>query len=353
MSDTARRTISVIVPCRNEIEHIGTFVASVLGQERGDFDLEVVIADGMSTDGSREAIAACAEEHPGIRMLDNPGLIVSAGLNAALREARGDVIVRMDVHTEYAPDYIRQCVAVLDATGADNVGGCPRVPAKTFRMRVFGAAYHSPFAVGRSRCHDPEYEGYVDTVFYGCWRKSTLMRLGGLDEDLVRNQDDELNLRLTRAGGKIWQSRRIVCWYNPRTTLRSLFRQYCQYGFWKVLVIRKHRLPASWRHLAPGAFTLGNAVLVVAALVGAVAGRSAFAVAALELWAGLLMAYALLSGIAAVWAARRHGWLTLPFLPFLFLTYHVAYGVGFVAGLVHWAGRPHKRPAAAFVELTR
>src|SRR5690606_13880859 len=144
-----------------------------------------------------------------IRVIDNPRRITPTGLNAAIRAARGDIIIRMDVHTQYAPDYLRRCVEVLEETGADNVGGAQRASGDSFRSRVFRAAFHSPFAVGGAKAHAADYEGYVDTVFLGCWHKSTLFRVGLFDETLVRNQDDELNLRLVRMGGKIWQSRKI------------------------------------------------------------------------------------------------------------------------------------------------
>ena len=172
----------------------------------------------------------------------------------------------MDTHTEYATDYVRKCVRTLETTKACNVGGPARTKADGLCPRAIQAAYHSRFSSGGARFHDEHYSGYVDTVPYGCWRKETLIRLGLFDEQLVRNQDDELNLRLIRDGGKIWQASDIVSWYHPRSTLSSLFRQYFQYGFWKVLVIRKHRLPASWRHLIPGIFMFVNIMLFLAAV---------------------------------------------------------------------------------------
>jgi GT2 family glycosyltransferase len=196
-----------------------------------------------------------------VRTIDNPRRVVSPGLNAAIRAARGAIVIRMDAHTSYAPDYCRRCVAELERTGADNVGGPARTRTQGTRARAFAAAYHSPFSTG-ARFHDENYEGWIDTVPYGCWRKETLERLGLFDETLVRNQDDELNLRLIRAGGKIWQSPDIVSWYSPRATLTALFLQYFQYGFWKAAVVRKHRLPGSWRHLVPVAFVLTHILLL-------------------------------------------------------------------------------------------
>src|SRR5262249_46312079 len=149
-----------------------------------------------------------ADEDPRLRIIDNPGRIVSMGLNQAIRGAQGKVIARMDAHTSYAPDYVRRCVEVLRETAADNVGG-PWVARGTGRIgQAIAAAFQSSFAMGGGRGHDPNYSGPVDTVYLGCWPKEVFDRIGFFDEDLVRNQDDEFNLRLLRSGGKIWQSTR-------------------------------------------------------------------------------------------------------------------------------------------------
>jgi glycosyltransferase involved in cell wall biosynthesis len=325
--------VSVVCACRNEARDIDAFLTSLLGQTANGISWEVIIADGMSEDGTRGLLRYYVQKHSHLRMIDNPGRIVATGLNAAIRQARGDIIIRMDAHTEYAADYIQQCVEVLNETGADNVGGVPRVRRDDFRMRLFGAAYHSAFACGGARSHDAEYEGYVDSVFYGCWRKTTLEHLGMFDERFVRNQDDELNLRLIRAGGKIWQSSKIVSWYRPRRTVKSLFSQYFQYGYWKVAVIRKHRMPAHWRHLVPGAFTAAHA-LFIAAIVATAALQSYNLTAMLLMaWLALLSLYAIVSITAAVSEARRAGWAIGILLPSLFAVYHISYGMGFLAGL--------------------
>src|SRR5262249_41370233 len=204
--------------------------------------------------------------------IDNPERIVSTGLNAAIRAAHGDIIVRMDVHTEYASDYVRQCVEVLEETGADNVGGPWIARGETYTARAVAAAFRSPFAVGNARGHDPFYEGPLDTVYLGCWRRDLLLRNQEFDEELVRNQDDEHNLRLTVAGGVVWQSPRIKSWYCPRSSLAGLFRQYFQYGYWKVRVIQKHGRSASLRHIVPVFFVLGLATGWLALCVHAAVG---------------------------------------------------------------------------------
>lgn len=331
--------VSVIVPVRNEARTIERFLTSLAALDVGDLDWEVIAADGMSDDGTREVLASWAHKWPKLTVIDNPHGYVSHGLNAALHAARGDVIIRMDAHTEYAPDYIRQCIALLEETGADNVGGPALTRATGWMQRTIAAAYHSRFASGGAKFHDPTYEGPVDTVPYGCWRRGTLDRAGLFDESLARNQDDELNLRIIlsrgRNGGQVWQSPRIRSWYWPRRSLWALFAQYFQYGFWKVAVIRKHHRLASWRHLAPGFCVLLAIALAAASFVW----RWPIAVLV-----ALAIAYIIASLWASIITAHREGWDLLPALPVVFAVYQVAYGLGFLAGVAARRRFPHRQP---------
>jgi glycosyltransferase involved in cell wall biosynthesis len=336
--------VSVLIPVRNEARHLAACLAGVLAQDYPGDRLEVIVADGRSEDGTRELLDGLSERDGRVRAIDNPGRIASTGLNAALGLARGEVIVRMDAHTEYAPDYVRECVTALRETGCDNVGGPARTRAETFWERAVAAAYHSRFSAGGARFHDVAYEGPVDTVTYGCWRKGTFDRVGPFDEELVRNQDDEHNLRLTRAGGRVWQTPRIRSWYRPRGSLAGLFRQYMQYGYWKVRVIQKHRLPASPRHLVPGAF------VAAVVLLGAAAPFSGVALGA---WLGLVGCYLAGALAASVSGAWRSGWDLLPVLPAVFACYHFGYGYGFLRGLWDFGVRRKSRPGASFTALTR
>ena len=170
----------------------------------------------------------------------------------------------------------------------------------------------------------------------------------------MRNQDDELNLRLNRSGGEIWQSPDIVSWYHPRSSLSALFRQYFQYGFWKVAVIRKHRLPASYRHLIPALFILANMMAVVLAVGGIFTGSALLKLAALRVFE-LDAVYVLVALVFSFLAARRDGWLLFPFLPFVFATYHVAYGLGFLCGVLCFSikARPILSRRSLFTNLTR
>jgi succinoglycan biosynthesis protein ExoA len=335
--------VSIVLPCRNEQGYIQACLQSALNQEAIEGGFEIVVADGMSTDGTREYLNQMAKQHRQIRILDNPGRIVSTGLNAGIRAARGQIIVRMDGHTIYAPDYIRQCLAVMNETGADNVGGPMQTTAETFMERAIRAVFHSALAVGGARSHQADYEGYVDTVIYGCWKRSVFECVGYFDEELVRNQDDEFNLRLTRAGRKIYQSPRIRSWYHVRGSIPALFRQYMQYGYWKTLVIRKHQMPASFRHLVPGSFAAGLCLLTGSGLFWPPALWGAISL-------GLLYCAAAL--IVSLFIAARTQWMLLPVLPIIMGCFHLGYGYGFLRGVLDLV-LLHNAPGRQFVQLTR
>jgi succinoglycan biosynthesis protein ExoA len=354
-SGVGPKRISIIIPCRNEAKHIRAFVDSLLAQDLSGFDSEIIIADGSSDDGTREVLSELEAKYPNVKVVDNPSQIVSTGLNAAVRYSRGEIIIRMDAHTEYATDYVKQCVGTLEKTGADNVGGPARTKADGLLPSSIRAAYHSRFSTGGAKFHDENYSGYVDTVTYGCWRKETLLRLGLFDEELVRNQDDELNLRTIRTGGRIWQSAQIVSWYRPRTTLAGLFRQYFQYGFWKVRVIRKHKLPGSWRHLIPGAFVSAALLFPMAAIFAALLGFKDFSMKALLVSSVLFASYLASCIAASCFSAHRYGWQLFPYLPVTFPIFHMSYGFGFLVGSFYWSFKRFlgRRLGEAFVGVTR
>ena len=328
--------VSVIVPCRNEAAFIDAFVAGVLAQRLpAGTELELVVADGASDDGTRARLDAAAARDARVRVVDNPERITPVALNRAIAASRSEVIVRMDVHTTYAPDYVAMCAQVLAETGASCVGGAWRPMGEGAIAHAFRSRFGSGGAASRREAHS----GPVDTVYLGAWRRETLLALGGFDEALVRNQDDELNLRILRGGGRVWQDARIVSHYTPRESFAALWRQFHQYGYWKVAVIRKHRLPASVRHLVPFAFVATLALLALAAPWSALAGWALLALAgayaATSLLNGLLTAPRQAAGVALATACMQLG-----------------YGLGFARGLLDMAvlGRA---PAATMTRLTR
>ncbi len=346
--------VSIVVPCRNEYKFAAKFVRSFENQDFAGVDWEVIIADGMSTDGTRDELIRAIGQDEHFHVIDNPSGIVSTALNAAIRMARGDVIVRMDMHTEYPPDYVKSCLHVLADTHASNVGGPCVARGNGYIGSAIGAVFQSRLGCGGARWHDLNYEGPVDTLFPGCWPKEVFATFGGFDENLVRNQDDEHNARLQRAGQLIYQSPRIRLWYTPRSSIASLFRQYFQYGYWKVSVMRKHRRIVSLRHIVPAVFVAGNlawlVLLLFLALVGPELNLGPFAAPLLVVDA----LYLIVLGVASTAIAVRKGVRLLPILPLVFATYHVAYGSGVLTGISYWAlgfdGRKNVRP---FSSLTR
>jgi hypothetical protein len=197
--------------------------------------------------------------------------------------------------------------------------------------------------VGGARWHNAQYEGPVDTVFGGFYRREVFDKIGLFDESLIRNQDDELNLRLTRAGGKIWQSPKIKSWYRPRSNLASLFQQYMQYGYWKVAVMQKHRRLASMRQIVPAVFVFAVTALPLLAL---------FHPPFFFFWLGVMGGYTACNVGASFMAAKRRGWTCLPNLPVVFACYHVGYGIGFLRGMLDFVIL-RRAPSKFFCTLTR
>jgi succinoglycan biosynthesis protein ExoA len=332
--------VSAVLVCRNEAGTIEQCLRSLLEQTPPPGGFEILVVDGMSDDGTRMILEQLAAENPAIRILDNRQQITPCGMNLGIRSARGDWIAILGSHSRYATDYLLRCHQVACETGADNVGGTMHCEGKNLVQRAIAAAHHSPFSKGGAAWHNPNFEGPADTVFGGFYKRDLFDRIGYFDESLIRNQDDELNLRLTRAGGHIWLSPKIQSWYSPRSSLSALFKQQIQYGYWKVRVIQKHRLPASWKHLVPGAFILAFLSLYLLSLIHFIAvGQRPQGSGSIYLWIPaclflLLSCYAAFAGAACVLTAAKSEWKLLPILPFVFYCYHFGYGWGFVRGIL-------------------
>jgi succinoglycan biosynthesis protein ExoA len=244
-------TVSVILPALNEIAFIRDCLDSLAAQDSTSI-VEILVVDGGSTDGTREVVASFGH---GVSLLDNPRVTAAAAMNIGLAAARGEVICRADSHTLYARDYVSRCVEVLEATGADNVGGPMRPVGTTSFGRAVAAVTSSPWGIGPGKFHYSEQREEVDTVYLGCWRRETLVELGGWDEDRLQwaAEDQELNFRIRQRGGSVVLDGAIVSQYFPRETPRALRRQYFNYGVAKASTLWKHRRLPTLRPLAPAA----------------------------------------------------------------------------------------------------
>lgn len=330
MSD-ALPLVSVIMPVRNEADFIERSLGAVLDQDYPHDRMEVFVADGLSNDGTVDLVHQLASQSDiQVNIVENPRRIVPTGFNAALECARGDIVIRIDGHTEIASDYVRTCVDTLERTGAQNVGGRMNAHGRGLFGKAVAAATSTPFGVGGARFHYSRHEEAVDTVYLGAWPRTVFDELGGFDKELVRNQDDEFNYRLRASGGIIVLNPAIRSVYYNRSTFRGLVRQYFQYGLYKVRVMQKHPRQMQARQFAPPMFV---AVVLGGALL------SPFSTTIRTIWVVTLATYAAANLLASVLTAARFGWRYLPLLPIVFGSLHISYGAGFLKGLWVFCGR--------------
>lgn len=324
--------ISVIMPVRNEGPFMAAALRSVLTQDYPADLVEVLVVDGCSTDRTRDVVREAADDR--VRILDNPAGIVPTALNIGLAAATGAVIVRVDGHCTLPDGYLRACVGLLATTGADCVGGVIVTQGRTTVARAIATAQSSPFGVGNAAFRTGRAApGPVDTLAFGAYRREVFDRLGGFDEELVRNQDDEFNLRVTRSGGTIWLDPSLRSTYASRATLAGLWRQYRGYGMYKVRVAQKHGRVPSARSVVPALFVLA----VVGGAVVSLVTRDRRALLA------VVVPYAAANAALSV-AAGRDDPPTMPIVPVAFACLHVAYGVGTLTGLWRWRHQFRARP---------
>lgn len=332
--------VTIIMPIRNEADFIERSLGAILTQDYPHSRMEVLISDGMSTDATRDVIRAQATRHSDVSLtiIDNPGRIVPTGFNLALKQRKGEIVVRVDGHTIIAPDYVSECVSALERTGADNAGGRMNAISQTTFGKAVALATSTPFGVGGARFHYSEHEEWVDTVYMGAWRSKVFDEIGGFDEEFVRNQDDEFNYRLRANRGKILLSPRIRSDYYPRSSPKALWRQYYQYGVYKVRVMQKHTRQMQPRHFAPVLLVAG---LIVPAILAILVPATSF------VFAGLAGLYIVANLSASAITARRSQPSYIFILPFVFAILHLSYGSGFAVGLVRFARRwkQTKKPA--------
>jgi succinoglycan biosynthesis protein ExoA len=324
--------VSVVMPVRNEADFIERSLNAVLAQTFPHERMEIVIADGLSTDDTRKLIEQLklTTDIP-IKIVDNPKGIAPTGLNAAIARTKGEIIVRVDGHCEIAPDYVLNCVRHLQKGEAEAVGGPIETVGETATAQAIAVAMSSNFGVGGSafRCVD-DREMLVDTVAFPGYKREIFDRIGNFNEELVRNQDDEFSYRLRKSGGKILLAPDVRVRYYSRSNFKSLWRQYYQYGFWKVRVLQLHPKQMSLRQFVPFGFII---TIIILAFISLFSPFGRWALAA------VLMLYVLANLLATVKSAARVEFTSLPFVSLSFAILHFSYGFGFLAGLFAFRGR--------------
>jgi glycosyltransferase involved in cell wall biosynthesis len=326
-----RPLCSIVIPCLDEESTIESVVRGAATQHYPASRLEILVCDGGSRDATRATVAKLAAQDPRIRLVDNPRRFPSAGLNEGIQRASGSVIVRMDAHAEYAPDYVAAAVDALRRTGAAVAGGAARARSKNLFQRALCAALASPLGVGGSAYRDPSREGFVESVWGGAFRREAFVEVGLFDPEARANEDAELNQRIVEAGGRVYLSKEMVSFYYPRASLRRLATQYFTYGQGRARTLLRRRRLLSPRPLVPFAAVTGFALLAFLAVASA-AVRPVLAAAAL--------AYASVVALEATRGARRvrpDGLEVLGLLCIIFPVLHAAHGAGVWAGLLRTA----------------
>lgn len=323
--------VSVMIPICNEARYMPRCIQAVSEQEYPSNRIEVLIADGMSDDGTFEWLQDWASQATNRYVFQNPGRIVPTGLNILLPNAKGEIIIRVDGHCVIAPDYVTNCVHRLQEDGVDGVGGPMRTIGEDLVSQVIALAMSSKFGVGNSSFRtESGMTKLADTVPFPAYTRAIIEKVGLYDEELVRNQDDEYNYRIREAGGKILLAEDVKSEYYSRGSLKKLWKQYYQYGFWKVRVLQKHPRQMSLRQFVPFVFVLALILTFMLSFLVQWGWKAMF---------GLVSAYLMANLSASIVTASGQDFEQLLLLPLAFAIIHLSYGLGFLVGLFRFWNR--------------
>ena len=311
-------SVSVIIPVRDNGEHLRASVDSVLNQTYTAVD-EIILGVAPSTDETEKISKELEVANPRIKVVPNPSGKTASALNAAALLASGDFLVRVDAHCELEESYIQEAIQTIKRTGAANVGGIQKAEGKSRVERSIAMGMTSRFGVGNSKFHYGGADGPTDTVYLGVYDTKAFRELGGFNEALIRNQDYELNIRIRQSGRLVWFNPNLVVRYKPRPSLRALFRQYFQYGQWKRTVVKLHPSSIRIRQMIPPALIIGIILGITLA-------------ASLTLW-GLILPGCYLTGVLiASLIQKSSNSVEKIILMLVFPTMHIAWGLGFLIG---------------------
>ena len=322
--------VSIIVPCYNEQGTIHLLLDAIYQQDYSRSKIEVIIADGLSTDHTRDVISNFVLSHPdlNIRIIDNPQRIIPVGLNCAIASAEGDIIIRLDAHSVPQSDYISLCVCGLEEGLGDNVGGVwdIRPGADTWQAKSISEAASHKLGVGDASYRYTNEPQIVDTVPFGSFYRSIFDKVGLYDETLLTNEDYEFNVRLVKTGGKIWLDPRIRSVYYSRSSFTVLARQYWRYGYWKAQMIRRYPNTLRWRQAIPPLFVLSLGVLLIFSLTNTIA--RILLLIEITLYVCLLLA----AGIGV--STKKKNLPALVGVPISIAIMHITWGSAFIWGLI-------------------
>jgi len=321
--------VTIILPVKNERQYITSALNSIFNQNYPKNKIELLIADGCSEDGTTEIIKNFQKNYLNIQLIENFGEIVSEGFNLALSQSIGEYILRIDGHSELPPNYLKNCIELMIKGKADIVGGCIETLSSGVVGRAISVTQASFFGVGGVKFRNSQQSkaGFVDTLAFGVHKRELFAELGGYDEEMIFNQDDEFNFRVTRIGKKIWMDPTLKTKYFARSSYKKLFKQYFNYGLYKVRGFQKRGRIFSIRHLIPSLF-LGS--LLSSYLIGNLYEQYLpFKI--------LFSTYVIINIINSI--VKSTSYLLIPFIFISFCVLHISYGTGFIWGLLKFSDK--------------
>ncbi len=328
MNQESKNTnVSIVIPCRNEEKYIGKCIESIVKCDYPKSNLHVFIVDGLSDDNTIDFVNTYCNQYSWIHLIANKKKTTPFALNMGINASINcDIIIILGAHAEIYPDYVTNCVNILQShPEVACVGGILNSISENETTQAISFAMSSLFGVGNAHFRTGTKEGYVDTVAFGAYRTSIFKEIGLFDEKLIRNQDDEFNYRLLKNGFKIFLSKSIISNYYVRSSFTMLFKQYYQYGFWKVYVNKKHKSITTLRQTIPFLFVAFLVIGSVLSFINLIFATTFLAIIVFYLMLGLSF---------SIKNSKNINFNLKTLASFLLL--HLGYGLGYWYGIIYF-----------------